>query len=206
MPPKRRAKAKAGRQRPRQQPRSMESVSLVRLPAMLQSSTRFTRCTEPALLSKGSTDPSGLVTFALGDLPSYTDFTSLYDMYRIVRVDFKFTGIFNAVVTSKLYVTSDYDGGAMTTLAEMSQRRHVERMISVDCPEFTFTVRPRVASSVLATAGLSASGVTSTWVDLSTPTVVHYGLQYYVLNYNTGAGGLNIYTSAAYTFDCSGLR
>lgn len=209
MPKRARAKAKArakraGQQRPSQG--GMESQVVVPLPTMRTSSTSFVRSTAPVLLTKSASDPSSLVSFAFADLPGYTDFTSLFDYYRLRRVDMKFTGIFNALVTSKLYVTSDFDGGAVLSLAQMAEHRHVERIISQDHPEFTFSVVPRLAASLLTSTGTVASGVTNSWVDLATPTVVHYGIQYVVLNYNTGAGGLNLYTSFVYHFDVSGVR
>lgn len=197
--PKRTARAGGSRE-------NMESASVVRLPTLRASQSHFVRSTAPALLTKTATDPSVLLTFAFGDMPGYTDFTSLYDMYRLTRVDVKFTAIFNSALTSKLFVTSDYDGGAVLSLSQMAEHRHVERMLSLDHPEFVFSVRPRLATSLLAGTGVVSSGVTTNWVDLATPTVVHYGVQYVVLNYNTGAGGMNLYTSLVYHFDCTGVR
>lgn len=164
------------------------------------------RSTAPTLLTKTASDPGQQVSFTLDALPGYTDFTSMYDYYKIVRVDLHVTAVFNGVVTSKLYVTTDFDGGAVLSLADMAQRRHVERVLSPDHPEFTFSLRPRVAASVGTTAGTALSSLTNGWLDLASSTIVHYGVAYNILNYNTGITGVNIYTSETYHVRLAGLR
>lgn len=197
---------RARRRRAKDGAGGLESVSTIALPPFGMGKASFLRTTAPVLLTKTGTDPNQSVTFTLADLPGYTDFTSLYDMYRIVRVDYHMIGIFSGVVTTKVYITSDYDGGAVASLSDICQHRHVERLLKQDMPELTFSVRPRVSSAVNATAGSVLSGVTSPWLDLASPTVVYYGISWALLNYNTGASGLNIYTSATFHFECCAVR
>lgn len=197
--------------RPRKGKRSkpqtrLEVASSIALPRIALGTSSFTRTTAPVLLTKTASDPTANLTFAFADMPGYTDFTTLYDYYRITRIDFRIFAVFNAVVTTKLFVTSDYDGGPVPSLAEMCQHRHVERILSPDHPEFVFTFRPRTSTAVNASTGSVLSGIGKGWLDLASPTVVQYGAAYAMLNYNTGIGGVNIYTHAVYHFQCSGLR
>lgn len=198
-PPRRRRKANRG---------NMESsqTGTILLPKVTTSRTTFVRTTVPVLLTKVSSDPAAMLSFRFDEIPNYTEFTAMYDYYRILRIDFKVTAVFNAVVTTKLFVTSDFDGGAVLSLADMAQRRHVERILSVDKPEFVFSFRPKVSSAVNASTGSVLSGVTAPLLDLASPTVEHYGLAYNMLNYNTGISGVNIYTSAVFHVQLSGAR
>lgn len=147
-----------------------------------------------------------MLTFTFADMPGYTDFTALYDYYRITRIDIRFFAVFNAVVTTKIFITSDYDGGSALSLSDMCQHRHVERILSPDHPEFVFSFRPRTAMSVNATAGSVLSSIGKGWLDIASPTITQYGVAYILLNYNTGISGVNVYTHEVFHFQCSGLR
>lgn len=138
-------------------------------------------------------DVNGAVYFALSSLDNYTDFTSLFDQYRIVCVEIFVRPLQN---NSQYFSTStdilprfasviDYDdASALSTLADYRQfqtyhesnwNQYQKRII-----------RPRVALAAYTGTFVGFANAKSTWIDLATPSVQHYGWKYFVSSGTAG--------------------
>lgn len=142
-------------------------------------------------LSQISSSNTGLVagglTFNLGQLPNSTEFTSLYDMYRINKIAIKFVPAYNS---SSVGTTAEYapnfhsvidatDATAPTTTSELFQygNHRMTRGTQVHTRVFT----PASLDFVNATAGSTAGNPTwKQWLSTSASTVEHYALKYAV--------------------------
>lgn len=198
---------RAGRRAPKARG-SMEVGRPAALPGVNFTVRSFVRSVAPTFVAKPtSSDVSGYMTFALADVPSATDFSSLFDSYRLDRVDLTFWASFTGTNGNiRLFVTSDFDGGSAPTMDEMAQQRHVEKDLTPFHPSHSFSLRPKVATAVNATSGSALSKVDSGWMDLATTTVTHYGVSYYLMNYSSGNTAVNLYVSKVYHFRCRGVR
>lgn len=149
---------------------------------------------------------------ALSDLPAVTDFSNLFDHYRINKVVYKFflridPSAQSAATASfpKLYTAVDYDDNTPLTQAEM--RQHPNCKISVLNPNRAVT---RILSP--STLGLTyLSAVSSTfspqwkkWVDMANTGVPHYGLKWNIDDFTNTNYRLDV--EACYYFSVKGVR
>lgn len=128
---------------------------------------------------------TGALSFALSDLPGYTEFTSLYDQYRFVAVEVKFTAVYptyNAVASATsqwgmFYTAIDYDdatAGSSTLLRENAT-------LIATHPSKNVTRRVVPHSAVAEFGGgvfTSYGNKVGDWIDSSSPGVSHYGVKY----------------------------
>lgn len=123
-------------------------------------------------------------TYALSQLPSYTEFTALYDQYRIKKIlvtwypssdgdTSSYVGVTNAPM---FHAYRDYDdSSAPTTLADMMQRQGVfTRKFN---KPISMTIAPRTLATV---SGVSGAGVGSRtqWLDCADSSLTHYGIKW----------------------------
>jgi len=152
-----------------------------------------------SILTCDSTELAQSLAFTLDSVKSYTEFTALYDRYRLDKVVVKLRMISNPDAAYPLNTSSsgfltnptnwypqvwsinDYDGGAGDTVSSIRERQGVKcRTIQPNKP-LTFTVRPAVAVNLYKTSLLSGYGNRwGQWVDAATPDVKHYGLNYVI--------------------------
>lgn len=118
------------------------------------------------------------ISFELTDLGNYSDYTNLFDQYRIKRATIMVMPRISETITADvlsnpvMYSVPDFDGSALTTLSSMleyeSCRIHDARkpfLMVIDQPRF------------LVTAGTTDAGKLDTgWLDLSSPGIPHYGV------------------------------
>lgn len=156
--------------------------------------------------------------FALNSLTNYTEFTSLFDVYRIRKVVVTFicdrsTALVGAAavagsITPNLWVCSDYDDA--TPFATEGDWSQVEgaKYKQLDKP-VTWTVYPRVAAAVYGGA-FTSYGNTNMWVDLGSPGVQWYGIKWaYDMYHAAGAGTVNLsHINIHFNLfiDCKGVR
>lgn len=129
--------------------------------------------------------------FLLSALPQAAQFTSLFDTYRIDRIELSlqprsqvnYSSATTQAWTASLYTAIDYDdtgslGSGATLLSNIQQFENVVVQNSVNPRKITMT--PKVAASVyqnsISTFAYSQpkSGV---WLDCAYPSVVHYGVR-----------------------------
>lgn len=146
------------------------------------------------------------MTFQLNSTAGYTDFSTLYDQYKIqkVKIYFEYSGTSGGDVRSdgnpmpKLVVFPDYDDGVYPSFGELMQREAVTRRVTLDRPR-VFTHYPKLKNYIESTPGTSAAAATykTAWIDVAQDAIKHYGvklalLDWPIYNYVPGA------TSAQY--------
>jgi hypothetical protein len=123
----------------------------------------------------------GAFAFSLGSLPDYTEFTALFDSYRIRMVKLQFNPLFidtSATVTYPPIITAiDYDDNS--TLAYSVLQEYDTSLISNSGMFFERVLIPRIALAAYSGVFTSfAQPDPLTWVDCASPNVTYYGLKY----------------------------
>ena len=122
-------------------------------------------------------------TFTLSSCPSYTQYTALFDQYRILGVRYEYISKGVTPTTSladfipMIHTVIDHDDSTpFTSMQECMDDRRVKSSQFPYGARHSVYVRPRtsfdagnVANSAIAKWGL--------WLDCDTPQVLHYGLK-----------------------------
>lgn len=161
--------------------------------------------------------------FSLNDLPDYTNFTQLFDQYRVVKLSVKMMPFSTSAATSSpTTITStsfinvpaaavhahqivDYDDNVLftPTYAGLQTMREFENHRSwnaLDGKQHWCTWRPHNVTSVGVSGSSALAGNTpAKWLDTVNASVVHYGLKM-MFEMNGGADG-SLTGLAASTFD-----
>lgn len=189
MPPRRRVlKAKARRRR----------AAKARLGYSQKTVHRFKRSyyKEGALASDPGSDQFGGFTYSLNSLPNYTDFTTLFDQYRVDKIRVTFyprqnvtNGTFpspttDTVQSCQVFSVVDLDdGNAPTSLNDVLQYQNLKTTRGLQVHSRTF--KPGVEIAQTNNGTLAGSMVKmSPWLDCTVASVWHNGLK--VVLQNTG--------------------
>jgi len=193
----RRSRSRRSARVPRSTRRRMRSVVRRPLSTNVHKFVRWASASldpavEPLQLSCnfGSSGLSALgINFRLSDVAVPTEFTALWDQYKIlgVKVYFDYSPDVagtaytdgNIAFYPKLWIKRDYDDSATPTLANMAQSNQTR------CLRFTATrttkmisLAPRylteIYNSSISTAFAPGRGA---WIDCGNPSVPHYGLK-----------------------------
>lgn len=128
--------------------------------------------------------------FQLDQLPNYTEFTNLFDMYRINFVVMRFIPTGTQVQTNVdgngeevplMYVVIDYnDGSTPADENELKQYGNC-KVMAINKP-LTLKFRPRTASPVYRDGASAAylQNDAKLWLDCNYANVPHYGVRLYV--------------------------
>lgn len=150
---------------------------------------KFTRaCVQTSTLM--DTDAFGTLVFQLSDLPNYTDFTNLFEVYMITGVKVTFiwdknsahndTGVINPGDNSfipNLYVSYDPDSiTSPATINDLLERGDCKYK-RMDKP-LSFFVKPKVNISTYETAVTSGYINGNGWIDTANPGIDYYGLKF----------------------------
>lgn len=117
--------------------------------------------------------------FSLNDLPNYTEFTDLYDMYKINAVKITFnpqmnmnnslTPLNNAIASARFFSAIDYnDSAAPLSVNELREYRTV-KYTTILKPHKRMIYKPKI----LDTSGYSISP----WMGTAYPTTNYFGLK-----------------------------
>lgn len=152
-----------------------------------RSITKFKRTFLLASWDVGTSNVSQALSFNLSQVPSYTNFTQLYDMYRITYVVLKFVVKHNVSdmtggasdLIPIVHSAPDYnDAFAPASIAALLNQGGYKRKRLIG-PQ-TYKVKP---STLIATSGGSFN--TPKWRDwqsTASPTIPHYGYKFFVEN------------------------
>lgn len=162
---------------------------------------RFVRSMDFTLtLPKAATDQGYALSFSLDDLPSSSEFTALFDRYRVDQLDFVFLWEAGTAITTAqypcLWIAADWDGvPSSPTLSTVMQYPGVRmHAFSYQRPTLQYTVkRPGILQTLAG--GSNGAVVRSPWLDVSAPSVEHYGAIGFVNQYNSTASSGTIYFS-----------
>jgi len=137
----------------------------------------------------------GAMSFQLDQLPAYTEFASLFDQYRIEKIDIVFSTRLDPSSSSaaaqawfpRLFTLVDNDDTTIPSGAD-ELRQSARCQLSIVKPD-SFVRRsftPKCLATVYNTAVSSGYALSNnTWLDMATPSVPHYGLKYAVENLST---------------------
>lgn len=137
-------------------------------------------------------------TFTLSALPSYTDFTNLYDQYRVdkVRVDFYPRATVNLLASPDVYnlmhTAVDHTDATVPTASTdiLQYDNHVSRQCY---KHFSITLKPAPASTYWSGSVASGYGPRAgAWIDSKSPGVTHYGIKGAWENNNSTAVSIDI--------------
>lgn len=145
----------------------------------------------------GNLDYCGSLYFQLQNLPSYTEFTTLFDQYRIDHVDVTFTYTANsepqnitaapAAPLLNLMTVFDHDDAAIPAGQVAIQQYPSFRCDRMD-RVLTRRVYPRVAEAVYNGTFAGVANIRAPWLDSAQVNVQHYGVKFVINTSNLGAG------------------
>jgi len=151
---------------------------------------RFKR-TRVGTISKPTTPFGGSMVFKLSDIPSYTDFTALFDAYKLTGVSVKFiprqTENATASDPGLFYYYPDYDDDTTPdSLDTVLQYQGVRSKRPIGRP-FKIFIRPRHLTMVYDTAATTAyKQGRGGFMDAAYDDVPHYGIKYFWTGSNNG--------------------
>jgi len=146
---------------------------------------RVKRCCDLTNLAQvAASDTLGVIGFSLDQTDGYTDFTALFDEYRIDFVTVTFNPMFNAqplgpatLLQSVLCTIIDYDDSVAPTATSMRQFATYKE--TQGAKVHVRSIKPRIADVILNTGGaLTAQRSSTGFVDMGYPQVPHFGLKY----------------------------
>jgi hypothetical protein len=153
----------------------------------------FSRYQEAFDISTTATSEGFTYSFALIDVINYTEFTAMFDQYKIHKVVFKIQMVsnpdafleVNGAVNSqnqtnwypKIWYIRDYDAGGAETLSSIKERVGAKFFIMRPNKEVSITLKPCVAVQTYKTLTAAGYGPKRMWVDCANADVPHYGLQ-----------------------------
>lgn len=139
----------------------------------------------------------GALSFKLSDLPNYSEFTALYDEYRIKAVKIMFVPTMNVATANAtsgttagfvpvpaLYTWIDNDDNtAPTTITQGQQYQSFKCHGLLDRMRCRSVV-PEVSTALYGSGGAFTSygQVKNQWIDNNSPSVVHFGLKFGIIN------------------------
>ena len=138
---------------------------------------KFERVIEGAfdIINNGIADSISNINFSLNDLPSFAEFTALYDMYRIWKVDIEFTPEYTELTDASLVSTAqnmyfnsviDQAGIGITLLSDALQ---YQSLVSTPITK----MHKRTLTPSVLMGGLTPC---SCWLSTASPSTNHYGL------------------------------
>ena len=164
----------------------------------------FTRQHKIGVLTATNGDTTGAFAFALSDLPSSSDFTSLFDQYRIAQVTLKFipcAANFGQATTATDYPSIltcvDFDDDAVPASSD-TVRQYGTCLTVANATYFERCLTPRFAVAAYSGAFTSyAQSNPRQWIDCASPNVVHYGVKWATTPITVVTGTYQLYNVEA---------
>lgn len=146
---------------------------------------------------------------SLADLPNYTEWTSLYDRFKISGISFKLIPRINVAAVgtsappSQIFTCLDYDGNGATTLSAIQQYQNLRMTRGMTTHKRYF--KPAVLA--MAYESGTSTAYTPKWnqyIDSVNPTTPHYGL--YGVIPNCSGAVIPYDLEATYYISCKNVR
>jgi len=164
-------------------------------------------CTNPSggnlPVTVASAPVFGAITFSLNDLPDVTDFTLLFDQFRIVKITVDFQPVFSMIPSNiagtnpgYLHTIIDYtDGVTPGSVDQMREFPSFKSVIGVKRHKRSFIPRASMVTNATGTPIPGATSRKSQWYSCSSATelLVFYGLKWGVDRNNFSSGPVTIY-------------
>jgi hypothetical protein len=140
----------------------------------------FSRTRFEDLVLSGSTDSNQRhYTFPLNSFVNSTDFTNLYDQYRIAEVQLRYIPIYGpSDFPGVIYSAIDVDDANDEVINQIIQNETV--MVTPLYQPFVRTLHPLVALPVFEEGSITdkyATGIPNQWIDAASPGVTYYGVK-----------------------------
>lgn len=167
------------------------------------------------LLQEAGGNMSHAYTVKLSDLPDYSEFTNLFDQYRIRKVIFRFEPTFdindmqNAGSYSLKYVRSVIDKNDNTPYStEAMYFQHDTMRSHAPNRVFTRTINLPSVAGMVYNGGVSTAYIQENdkWVDMSNPSVPHYGLKVWVSTTGLATNTLLYRVIVTVYFQCKHMK
>jgi len=144
------------------------------------------------------TDTTFSPVFTLGAFPNSSEFTTLFDEYRIGPTTVTFVPLGGAagVVNSFFATVLDYDDANVIALtdAEQYSSYQINQLTSM----FVRVFQPRAANAAYSGTFTSFSSMPArTWVDVASPNVQYYGIKGVIPAASISGGPFSIYSVTA---------
>ncbi len=133
------------------------------------------------------------LAFRLSDLAGYTEFTALYDQYRVKKLTYTLVPMWSTCVSPEanpngtlggfIHSCYDYDDAnypAVSTsgITTLMERPSYSCVAAVKTSPTIWEVVPRIAMAAYAASAFSSyANLPAEWIDCSSPNVEHYGLK-----------------------------
>lgn len=145
----------------------------------------FKRSGTPFNITGSTVDVFGGYSFSLNDVPAVTEFTNLYDQYRLNKVVVKWIPLTTETnvgqSTTLFYSVLDFnDDVAPTTEAEILQ--YASLRISQGLRTHTRVLTPASLDDLTDDTGgtrYAGNPKTKQWISTSAPTAPHYGIKFF---------------------------
>lgn len=212
MPRNSMSKSRKNRRGANRAPRNYgDSTALVRQPNIRP--IRVSQLVGVGPIGKVPADSGNSYTFRLTDVGQYTQFTALFDMYRIdaVEVEFLLSQMGGNMQYPALYWTPDYDDSSVPANAQAVldyQQAEIYQFTEAKT-SFRRLIKPKLAQTVYN--GVIASGYAMAppgiWVNTDQPGVSYYGMKYWLVGYNsTTANQSNVQITLRYHLSFKTVR
>jgi hypothetical protein len=150
---------------------------------------KFVRNIQLQDIPKTAVNQGFAIAFTLNDLPDVSEFTSLFDQYRLDWVEYTFVLRKFAAGSSLpvIYYAEDHDDSNLPSFAAICEAQNVQIVtFGSDRTMIKFRITPNVLRQVYngLTSGYERAppGV---WLDCANSAIPHYGVKYVIENYNT---------------------
>lgn len=154
-------------------------------------------------------------SFSLDSSADYSEFTALYDQYRITEVKMHFfpmsTSIINTTISTapvnfcpRVVVCADYDDSSTPSSFNQLRQYSTARVYSA-IDRFTYAIKPALSVAAYETVSTTAYAPSwGLWVSTADPNAKYYGFKGYMEN--TGASGpdgaFGFRVEAEFTIEC----
>lgn len=177
----------------------------------LGRTSKFIRgCYVGTITSSVSAVTYGSYSFSLADLPSSSEFTNLFDEYKIAKITLQFIPAYVQVNNTVgkispwfMYCIDKDDVATPSTYTTILQYPS-HKVISMT-KGFTVSFAPRVATALYNGGVTTAYGSDARFIDTASDAVPHYGFKYGV-DLSTDANSYKYNIFAKYTIHVRGVR
>lgn len=165
------------------------------------------------------------VAFCVNDLPNWSEFSALFDQYRLNAVVLQIKMCNNPDATNypgqttnnfgnfypTLWYSPDYDDNNIITLSALKEYERVKHKVLHPNRECTIVLRPRTLTTVYNNSSSSgyATNFKNPWLDCANPNIPHYGLKMAIDFEGLASaitGGFVFKINAKYYFQCKNVR
>lgn len=197
----------------RRRPRRMMRRRMYRPRTRLSSLKvhHFKRFFKGTPITTSAVDQFAGYSFSFDQLPNYTEFTNLFDSYRINKIVVKWipnrTDAAAGTATElEAQFTSALDFTDATAPANMNEMYQYESFkLTRGTRAHTRVFRPSTIDYVATSAGANSGNPTwRQWISTSSPTILHYGLKVGIEANNAGAIAYVPYFT--YYFSCKSVK